>query len=108
MSAKMDYTLYKPEMDRVINDIFKRPHTRVLVAYAAHETAHILGFSVSEGSTLHYIFVKAVYRRMGVASGLLTSQLVTFSHKAGKAGTAFLRFHGLKYNPLAIVENKHV
>lgn len=46
----------------------------------------VLGYSVSEGSTLHWVYVKRAWRRLGVAKELVTlpPTVVTSMTKIGK------------------------
>ena len=44
------------------------------------DTETILGYSVSEGGTLHFVYVKKPFRRCGIARSLLAPPPLLFTH----------------------------
>lgn len=53
----------------------------VLVCTPADSPEVILGYAVTEGTTLHFVYVKKPFRRLGIASGLLAGEGPSmFSH----------------------------
>lgn len=71
--------------------------SRVVVACAEDDPWQILGWLASEGSTLHYCYVKRPFRRQGLACALWNEagrpMLVTHG---GRAFAAIAERHGLR------------
>ena len=74
-------------------------HSKVLVAYSRDYPDEILGYAVIEGDTVHFVYTKTSYRRMGVASGLVMGGYRYYSHWMGEQGRSFAEAVGLIYNP---------
>lgn len=72
---------------------------RVLVAASADYPDEILGYSISEGDALHFLYVKSVYRGMGIARGLVNGKFKWYTHWMGDKGRSFAEKFGLTYNP---------
>jgi GNAT superfamily N-acetyltransferase len=65
---------------KVIENILARPHTDVRIACFADRPDVILGYSVQEGERLHWVFVKASFRRFGIAKRLIPDTITTCTH----------------------------
>lgn len=78
---------------------------RLDVAVPEGETANvhtILGYCLTEGTRLHWLYVKGNWRRMGVASRLLAGkQLSEFTHWTYDFDHLAKRLNTMKYNPYA-------
>lgn len=77
--AGVEYSRYRPGQDGLIKDILKT--ATVNVVYYTPVPDEILGYCVVEGDCLHYVYVKSVYRRQGIAKGLLAGRVARYSHK---------------------------
>lgn len=62
--------LFFREYRYVIDKILADPTTMVLIACHKTEPAVIFGYLVCEPTALHYIFIKEVFRRLGIATEL--------------------------------------
>lgn len=72
------HRLYGP----VVNDAFAR--STIVIASSPEVTDSVLGWMATEGNTIHYVFVKPRWRRIGVARKLLAgaeSVPVSYSHE---------------------------
>jgi GNAT superfamily N-acetyltransferase len=88
----------------VIERILARPSVRATVAHPVGERDTILGYSVSEGSTIHWVYVKLPFRGLGIARALLGDIDVphaTISHLTKDAEKALLRWPCIIHNPYA-------
>jgi hypothetical protein len=88
--------VYRDGQRRLMRKLVFRSQTRV--AYAAEVPDEILGYSVVEGDTCHFVYVKGPYRRMGIATGLVKG-LKWYTHWTGAQGRLFTAHVGLTYNP---------
>ncbi len=77
---------YYAEMHALINSILQTPGTLVSVACRKDEPDTILGYSVSTGTTLHWVFVKKAWRGIGIGGDLtpVTTTRITMVTKAVK------------------------
>lgn len=77
---------YNPFIEKIISD----PDAIIRVACLKDDPEVILGYSVSKGDRLDWIFVKKAWRAIGVAKSLLPSTVTTTSHLT-TAGLAILK-----------------
>lgn len=78
--------------------LFAKTGIRLIVACLESDPDVILGFSVSEGPTLHFVFVKPHWRKIGIASSLVpkeTSIVTGFT----RVGDIIRRKKGWEFNP---------
>lgn len=101
-SKRIPWESYWPGQDRRIERLLKR--STVLVAYFEDVPDEVLGWSCSEADTLHYVYVKAAYRRSGIASGLTSalSDKPYHSHPTNEVGRAFMSSIGAQFNPYLV------
>jgi GNAT superfamily N-acetyltransferase len=67
----------------IIEAILSRGSVTVAVAIGDPKT--ILGYAVHEPRTLHYVYVKHGFRRMGIAKALLSFPIETYTHRSKMA-----------------------
>jgi len=60
------FTSYSKVIDEILND----KATLVSVACAPDDASVIYGYCVSHNKTIHFIFVKSIFRRCGIATAL--------------------------------------
>lgn len=99
---KTYYTVYS----KVILGLLKRPDCRARLAVLSDEPDVVIGYSIFEGKTLHFIFVrrggkgKETGRRQGIGTSLYPQGVETFTHltKIWKAIWK-KKYKDLKFNP---------
>lgn len=97
----ISHPAYKAGQDALIKSIV--PRATIDVVYVAEIPSELLAFSVRQGSVVHYVYVKAPYRRMGIASGL-TKDVTTSSHQT-PLGKKFAKARNIRFNPYSIYWN---
>jgi GNAT superfamily N-acetyltransferase len=90
---------YKAGQNRRIETLLER--SEVLVAFAPAAPDEILGYAVIEGEALHYTYVKSIYRRRGIATGLIRSRAKTYSVKTPGMKKLLAKVP-LQFNPYTI------
>lgn len=72
------YNTYTNYIDAILN----RQHTRVSFAVLPDDFDNCLGWSIHEGKTLHYVFVKTgiAARNHGIATALVDKDFDRFTH----------------------------
>lgn len=89
------YKNYHAVIEHLLND----PNTTVLIACLQEDPDVILGFSVSSGDRLHWVFVKQRWRKIGIARSLAPTQVSSVSHLTD-AGKSILKRHpGVTFKP---------
>jgi hypothetical protein len=73
----------------------------IKIACLADDQDVILGYSMFKNDTLHFIFVKKSYRKLGLAKTLYPPGITTVSHITNQ-GQAIRKKLGLKFNPFSI------
>lgn len=79
---------YHEEMTRLFERLFKRDRSRVRIRVACDpkDQDSILGFAVTSGDELHFVYVRQDFRKLGVARALLEDLGVkkfTFATRSG-------------------------
>lgn len=89
--------VYFRAQSALITDLLKS--STVLVARSPVDDLIIRGYAVGSAPELHWVYVKGVCRRQGIATALLDAlgDLQTFTH-AREPGAAWLRRIGLTYD----------
>ena len=65
---------------QVIQKILSNPVTTVLVACSKEDPDVILGYSVAEPPTLHWVFVKKGFRKLGIAKAITPYEVLRVTH----------------------------
>lgn len=97
---KVPWESYWPGQDRRIARLLGKSST--LVAYFPEVADEVLGWACIEGETLHYVYVKAAYRRSGIAAGMTRGKVAWYSHATNEAGRAFMTNIGAQFNPYLV------
>ncbi len=92
--------VYKIEQDAAIDRLLQGAH--IAVAYLEEVPDEILGYSVSAQDVCHWVYVKGIYRRRGIATRLMPTGLQFFSHWPDSGGRKFFGKFGLQFNPYTL------
>lgn len=69
---------------RVIEALLFKPEVTIKIACLKEDLDTIVGYTITEkskeGTTLHWAFVKPVWRKLGIAKGLLPSDITKVTH----------------------------
>lgn len=100
--SKVKRTIYSTSQDKRIKRILDK-QIPTFIAFFHEAPSEILGWACVEGDTLHYIYVKAAYRKHGIGTVLMKSIGSTqYSHLTDSHGRRFLSKHNLTYNPYTL------
>lgn len=91
--------IYGPEMDLAIESILGRHSTRAVVAFLPEVEDEVLGYSVINAESLHWVYVKGPYRNMGIGKSLVPSSCRFFTHATDSHNRKFLQSLQLVFNP---------
>lgn len=93
---------YYKTYHRYISTILENPETTVRLAVLSDDKDVVLGFSVSRGGILDYVYVNKDQRRQGIAKSLLPPEVDTITHLTKTALTIWGSKYGdWKFNPFA-------
>lgn len=68
---KIKRNIFLPHYRVVIDSIIENPKTQILIAAFNEDDSLILGYSIFQDDTLHYVYVKGAYRNRKIATLLL-------------------------------------
>jgi hypothetical protein len=72
----------------------------VTVAFFPEVPDEVLGWACIQGDCLHYTYVKGVYRKMGIARGLIEGTAKCYTQRVeAKEGRALVAALKLEFNP---------
>jgi len=95
----MDSKAYFKNYHAFLEKLLDRPDTEVRIACLKDAPDVILGYSVGAGDTLHWVFVKARWRGIGLANKLVSKEVKVVSHVT-KLGQSILKKRpSVTYNP---------
>lgn len=91
---------YFENYGRYLDFILQKPSTIVRLAVLSDDTDVVLGFSVSEGYTLHYCYVQRDVRKNGIGMSLMNFGVKQITHVT-KIGLEVWnkKFPKAKFNP---------
>lgn len=78
------------------------PKSTLYVAYLKEVPDEVLGWLCLEDDVIHYVYVKAAYRRHGIAKGLCDGKVRWYSHATNETGKAFMESVKAQYNPFLV------
>src|SRR5690349_7490122 len=93
--------IYFPHQHDRIERLLKRAKLEVAIPAGESDRLHtILGYAVTDGALLHWLYVKGNWRRMGIGSELLRGkELREFTHWTYDFDHIATKQPQLKYNP---------
>lgn len=93
----------------VVEHILKKPTTKVYIAHPKDDSETILGYLACEPSTqtVHFLFVKDAFRKMGIAKQLLAFseiniEKLNFTHWTMPVDELIRKWPDITYNPYAM------
>lgn len=87
---------------RYIQSLLERPETEVRLAVLTDDDDVVLGFSVSRGTVLDYVYVNKDYRRLGIGRNLVPAGIETITHLTRIGLTLWNnKLTGVKFDPFA-------
>ena len=87
---------------KYIDNLLKRPMSRLRIAVLSEDEDVTFGWSVDEGDVLHYVFVKKDFRQNGIGTQLVSKDIKTFSHLT-KIGLSIWKekYPEIEFNPFS-------
>lgn len=71
---------YFRNYNEIIHRILKRPSLKITIACLKEDPTVILGYAITEPESVHYVFVKPVWRRIGLLKDLLKEPFSKVTH----------------------------
>lgn len=88
-----------------LESILERPNVEILIACLPDDKEVILGYAVLEKNTIHWIFVKESWRKMGIAKELCSTWNITTCSHLTKVGKFLKKKYSLEFNPFIGANN---
>ena len=76
----VDQDIYYNAYKKYLDFLFTLSTTLIKVAVLSEDEDIFFGFSVTDGDTLHYVFVPEIYRKEGFAKALVPSTIKVITH----------------------------
>jgi predicted GNAT family acetyltransferase len=99
----IEKNVFMENYHRVIEHILYNENTKITISCLKDSPSTILGYSVTtkDDLTIHFIFVKTAWRKIGIAKDLITNKLQNATHFT-KVGLVLINKLGLRFNPFLI------
>lgn len=98
----IDQDAYFKHYHNVLEIILNRPTTAIKVACLVDDPSVIIGYSVFEDTTLHFVFVKKNWRNIGLAKDLVLPTTCLVTHVTQVGLSLLKKAPGVRFNPYAI------
>ena len=98
----IDQYQYFRAYHQVLENVLIRPNCSIKVACLASDPDVILGYSVFEGSKIHWIFVKRRWRGIGLGKQLLPVTMSVCTHLTKIGKSLLKKFPDVRFNPFEI------
>jgi GNAT superfamily N-acetyltransferase len=84
---EIDQELYFDRYHQAIEAILFRPTTLVRVMALNDDSDVVLGYSVSDGDRLHWVYVRPAWRKLGIAKAIIPAGISKVTHltKVGRS-----------------------
>lgn len=99
----MDYHEFYPIYQKIIENLLHKPEVIINVCAWKEDPNIMLGFSILEsGVILHWVYVKKVFRRYGIAKQLVPDTVQYVTHLTNHGKSLLRQNTNIKYNPFLI------
>ena len=78
--SEIPANIFFKNYQKVLETILGHPDTELSVATLPDADDVILGYAVHSGDTLHWVFIKGAWRKLGIARALVPKRITTVSH----------------------------
>lgn len=99
-------TIFYSAYNRILDHILDSDNSQTLVACLPDDPNVILGYLVFERDRIHYVFVKEVFRKTGIARSLIQAanlpQTIFITHRTRSAEPIISSHAKLIYNPFLL------
>lgn len=95
---KIYFTVYHGVVERLL----AKPGVSIKIACLKEDSDVILGYSVYENNKLHWVQVKQVWRKIGIAKELVPSNIEVVTHLTEVGKSIFLK-KGWKFDPFLLL-----
>lgn len=89
---------YYDNYHKFIENLLAKPNVTVKISCLKEDPEVILGYSVFEGNTAHFVFVKKSWRNIGIAKSLLPESTNRATHIT-KPVIEIMRRYKISFNP---------
>lgn len=102
--SQIPSSIFMENYKQVVEALLFSPNTIVKVACLKEDPDVILGYSIlgHNYSTIHWVFVKAAWRKAGVARSLTPSRPETITHLTALGRSLMNKFENVTFNPFKI------
>ncbi len=98
--SEIPQDLYFREYSKIIDRILGLPDVEVRVAFDEANPGWIVGFAVTQGDAIHWIYVRGgEYRLKGIARFLVKDRPLKSARSTSRIGRAIMAKHGIVFNP---------
>lgn len=98
----IDSEVYFKVYHQVIESLLVDPRVKIYVACLKEDPSVILGYSVSSGERLDWVFVKKVWRGIGIARALTPPSIKVASHLTVIGRSILHKHQDIKFNPFSL------
>lgn len=99
----IDKKIFYETYEKVLHVILGRPNVEVIICCLQEDPNVIIGYAIIENSNiLHWVFVKAAWRKIGIARTMIPSTVSVTTHLTETGKSIIKRHPGIIFNPFII------
>lgn len=101
--SEIPKAVFMAQYHRVLEHIVEHPDTSIKIACLKEDPDVILGYAIWQGTTLHWVFVRNKWRKIGLAKDLVPTAPAAVTHLSN-VGLSLMKRHFPKtvFNPFLI------
>lgn len=103
--SKINKRIFMDNYKLVAQALFDGPRTLVKIACLNEDPSTIIGYSIlsKDESTVHWVYVKKIWRNHGIAKSLVPSSPTYVSHLTPKGEKLLTKFNSkVEFNPFSL------
>lgn len=94
-------SVFMEHYHKVITYLLDKKDTTIKVVCLKEDQDEIKGYAIYTGDTLHWIFIKKKWRKIGLARDLMPKSVSQVTHLT-KIGLSIIRNKNIAFNPFAV------
>lgn len=98
IKAEIYYTHYH----RVLERLLAKKGCTILISCLKEDPDTIIGYSIFEPEILHYVFVKPIWRKIGIARDLIPENTASYTHLTKQGIQLQKKYPNTIFNPFNI------
>lgn len=99
--ASVPQYIFNEEYRKIIKQLLAKPGIEKRIACLNEDEDVVLGYAIFEGDTLHWVYVKSSWRRLGIARNITPKKIKWYTHLT-PIGRSIAQTNQFIFNPFKL------